>query len=52
MPLSLQYLLLVLYNNNAIFMIGDGWADNRPTHPNHENGPWFYFPPVLIISVV
>ena len=19
-------------------MIGGGWADNRPTHPNHKNG--------------
>ena len=33
MSLSLQHLVLVLYNNNAIFMIGGGWADYRPTHP-------------------
>ena len=33
MPLSPPQYLLVLYNNNAIFMIGGGWADYRPTHP-------------------
>ena len=38
-----------VYSNNAIFMIGGGWADYRPTH---QNGPWCYFPPVLIISFI
>ena len=33
MPLASQYLLLVLYINNASFIIGGGWADYRPIHP-------------------
>ena len=51
MPFSLQYLLLVVYSNNAIFMIGD--VGRLSAHiPNHKNGPWFYFPSVLIIDFV
>ena len=42
----------ILYSNNAIFIIGGGWADCCPTHPDHKNGPWFYFLPVLIISFI
>ena len=52
MLLSLQYLLLVLYNNNAIFMIGVGGPIIGPHTPNHKNGPWSCFPPVLIIGFV
>ena len=48
--ISLQYLLLVLYNNKSHFYDW-GCLGRGPPTPNHKNGPWFYFPPVLIISV-